>query len=304
MSKPTILCLLFLLLFAPNSARAVKLSHVEAGKATKDFIKKEGIPKLPSGRANKLVALIKRTLAIFKMSRETMGKFRTMPFYYIRQHKKLLSKVNKLKAKRASAQKINKARHELMKLERHYRFYRNYLRKFKTRDWPFCARGNTYFKFKLRDGCTSHAKMFMALANAKGYFQDMRLIVTKRYQDLQSVYATLGTRKEPNKTINGHQMVLAKWKNQWYLINTTSYDKAKKKTEILRNFRWGKVTPKSILHRHLRIPSFQGKGHLLEHLVCVAVGKNRHDDLKAKTWADSMKLATRWSAKKLRVKKP
>ena len=303
MNKPTILCLLFLLLCASNFARARKLNHVEAGKATKDFIKQEGIPKLPSGRANKLVALIKKTPATFKMSRDTMSRFR-FPFYYRQQYKKLFKKVNKLKAKKASAQEINKARLELNKFKRQYRFFKSYLGKFKKRDWPFCAAGNTYFRYKLRDGCTSHAKMFMALANAKGYFQDMRLIVTKRYKDLQLVYSSLGSGKEPPRTINGHQMVLAKWQNQWYLINTTFYDKSKKRTEILRNFRWGKVSPKAIMHRRLRIPSFQGKGHLLDSLVCVAVGKNRYDDLKARTWADSMKLATRWSAKKLKVKKP
>ena len=286
------------------SAQAATKNHVKAGPYTKKFIQTQGIPTLPKGRANKLMALIKRTPATIKMSRDDMKKFRQNPLYYMKQKRKLEKKITKLKKQNASANQIKKASLDLRKLKREYNFFIKYLRHHPPRDYPFCAAGDSYFKFKLRDGCTSHAKMFMALANGKGYFQDMRLIVTKRYQDLQALYSTLGTGKAPPKTINGHQMVLAKWQNKWYLINTTQYDKKTKKTEILRSFRWGKVHPKHILHRHIRIPSLQGQNQMLSHLVCVAVGKNRHDDLNVSSWKDCMKLATRWSAKKLKVKRP
>jgi hypothetical protein len=176
-------------------------------------------------------------------------------------------------------------------VDKEYRAWEEKYSKFDKGDWPFCLSGEEYLKYRITDGCTSFSKLFMTLANELGLYEDMRLLIAKSYKNLKDNLSHLGTDKLPAKTINGHQMVLAKWDGKWHVINETVYKQrieGEGKYEIMSDINSMPITPELILYQKLELPTM-AKNEILHKLVVVGIGRDRYDDLGIHNWEAAMR---------------
>jgi len=130
----------------------------------------------------------------------------------------------------------------------------------------------------------------MTLANELGLYEDMRLLISKSFNNLKDNLEILGTDKLPAKTINGHQMVLAKWDGKWHLINVTVYKRraeGEEKFEIMDKIDSMSITPENILYKKLELPAM-AENQNLSKLVVPGIGKDRYDDLGIHNWEAAM----------------
>jgi hypothetical protein len=275
-------------------------SHVVAGRHTGEFTRGIDLPRSPGEAAKRLVALLHDRAHFTHVDRSHLRAFRR-PFFSLELFRKKLEKeLQALLAKssrtREEEQKIRKLRRAIAALPAEYKAFREKYSNFSSRDWPFCLSGEEYIKLRITDGCTSFSKTFMTLANRLGLYEDMRLVVSKCYEDLKRLRYLLGTGWTPPITINGHQMVLAKWNGKWHLINVTHYRRPKggqgePEYEIFDRVNGRPITPNTLLYQSVRLPGFiDHPPH--DHLVFVAIGGNRYDDLQARNWKNSMRLGT------------
>ena len=130
----------------------------------------------------------------------------------------------------------------------------------------------------------------MTLANELGLYEDMRLLISKSFNNLKDNLEILGTDKLPAKTINGHQMVLAKWDGKWHLINVTVYKRraeGEEKFEIMDKIDSISIAPEDILYQKLELPAL-AENENLSKLVVPGIGKDRYDDLGIHNWEAAM----------------
>lgn len=271
----------------------LKKNHVSAGQHARRLMKGQPAQTNTQDSIKQLVRLLHDTDHFFHLNRKHLRQF-SKPGFSLDAFKNRLSKqIVQLEKKPGDGKKkkeIIKLKRDLAGVDKAYAAYIKAYSRHNTRDWPFCLAGEQYIRLEVIDGCTSFAKTFMTLANAVTLFDDMRLIITKRYEDLKKHIDLLGTGKVPPITINGHQMVLVKDGNQWYLVNETFYREGGKtgieQFEILDEINGVPVDPRTILYKEIKLPTMQGQN--LQRLVSAAVGSDRYDDLGVHTWEQAV----------------
>lgn len=265
-------------------------THVTPGKYTKEFVAGLQIPDSPLEATHKLIETLHDRDLFSHVNREDLAAFSRQKFSLDRYKKRLERKMSQTSNKKEKA----KLEYSIEILDIEYRVWQERYSKFDKRDWPFCLSGEEYVQYRITDGCTSFAKTFMTLANELGLYEDMRILVSKSFENLKENIDLLGTDQLPDKPINGHQMVLAKWDDKWHLINVTIYKpnrKGEEKYEILEEINSMPITPENILYQKLVLPGM-AEDENLNKLVVAAVGKDRDDDLGTHNWPDSMRHGT------------
>lgn len=288
----TIVCACFLIDSHSAVARGEqnwKKNHVAAGQHARDLMKSQPAQTEFQDAVKQIVRLLHDSDHFSHINRKHLRQF-SRPGFSLEAFKNRLSgQIARLENQRGSRREINKLKQDLAGVDKAYAAYTQAYSKHNKRDWPFCLAGEQYITLEVTDGCTSFAKTFITLANAANLFDDVRLIITKRYEDLKEHIDLLGTGKVPSTTINGHQMVLVKDGDKWYLVNVTFYRQGGKtgveQFEILDQIDGVPVDPQTILYREINLPTMQGQN--LHRLVAAAVGRDRYDDLGVHTWEDA-----------------
>lgn len=296
----TIVCACSLIGFHSAVARGEqnwKKNHISPGQHARDLMKSQPAQIQFEDAVKQLVRLLHDSDHFFHINRKHLRQF-SRPGFSLEAFKNMLSKrISRLEYQRGGREnkkEIDKLKRDLAGVDKTYAAYTQAYSKHNKRDWPFCLAGEQYIMLEVIDGCTSVAKTFITLANAANLFDDIRLIITKRYEDLKKHIDILGSGEVPSTTINGHQMVLIKDGDNWYLINVTFYRQGGKtgveQFEILDQINGVPVDPQTILYREIDLPPMQGRG--LQRLVSAAVGKDRYDDLGVHTWEEAMRIGT------------
>ena len=275
-----------------------KKNHVTAGQHARALMKSQPAQMEFQDVIKQLVRLLHDPDHFFHINRNHLRRF-SQPGFSLDRFKNMQSRrIARLEKQRAGGRKkeneINKLKRDLDSADKTYAAYVQAYSKHNRKDWPFCLAGEQYVALEVIDGCTSFAKTFITLANAANLFDDVRLIITKRYEDLKEHAHLLGTGKIPPTTINGHQMVLVKDGDDWYLVNVTFYRQSGKpgveRFEILDQIDGAPIDPRTILYREVNLPTMQRQK--LGRLVAAAVGRDRTDDLGVHTWEQTMRIGT------------
>ncbi len=275
-------------------------SHVLLGKHTKKFMSNINLPTSAMGATKHIITILHNRKLFRKIHAEHLLNF-TQPNY---SYEKALARMErKLEDLETIENRTNEEEEEMKRLKyaievlkAEYRAFKSKYSKFAKRDWKFCLSGDEYIEFRIKDGCTSFSKIFMAIANEKGLYQDMRLVVSACYDDLEENRHLLGTDgSELNQIIDGHQMVLAKWNDKWRLINVTHYRRNQGETdngkyEIIDQINSEPISPEELLYQNVRLPGL-ANSPTHNNLVIVAIGKNRHDYLKVRNHDELMRLS-------------
>ena len=275
-----------------------KKNHVAAGQHARDLMKSQPAQMKFEDAVKQLIRLLHDSDHFVHINREHLRQFSKPGFSLDAFKNKLSGRIARLENQpgdgREKAKKINKLKQDLAGVDKAYAAYIQAYSKHNKKDWPFCLAGEQYIKLEVIDGCTSFAKTFITLANASILFDDVRLIISKRYEGLQEHIDLLGTGKVPPTTINGHQMVLVKDRDAWSLVNVTFHRKGGKtgveQFEILDQIDGIPVDPKTILYKEINLPTMQGQK--LRRLVAAAVGRDRYDDLGVHTWEQAVRKGT------------
>jgi hypothetical protein len=270
-------------------------SHLMHKEAACRLMKKVPISEDPIKAMRDLVRLVHNKKWFTHIHRDHLYVFKKKGFKLERFRRKLQSRLDDLEAianpTREQKREIWKLGREISALSVEWAVFNKAYSKHKSRDWPFCLSGERYVQLGITDGCTSFAKTLITLANAGGLFDDIRLLISKRLEDLDKNRDSLGGKEEPPETLNGHQMVLFKANGKWFLVNETFYKEGPpEKFEIVGHIRGKLITPDNIIHKLVQLPSFKGKS--LGNLVVGGVGRNRYDDLGSWNWAGSMRIGT------------
>jgi hypothetical protein len=292
-----------LLLMGHNPATAKQRlrgthNHVAPGQRARALMNNHPPSKRSEEAIKQIVRLLHDSNNFVHVNREHLRMFAKPNFSLAQFKKKLSNRIAELKAQTGGGKKrnkeINKLTRDLEGADRAYAAYVQGYANHHKRDWPFCLAGEEYVALKVIDGCTSHAKTFITLANASNLFDDVRLLVSKRYEGLKEQKHLLGTGKVPTKTINGHQMVLVRYDDTWHLVNTTFYKSGQQRGveqfEILDKLDGARIDPNALLYKEINLPSMRGQ--TLQRLVVGAVGSDRHDDLNVHRWEDAARIGT------------
>lgn len=274
-----------------------KKNHVSPGQQARDLMKGQPAQIQFEDAVKQIVRLLHDSDHFFHINRKHLREFSKPGFSLDAFKNKLSGQIARLENQRGGREnkkELYTLKRDLAGVDKAYAAYTQAYSKHSKRDWPFCLAGEQYITLEVTDGCTSFAKTFITLANAANLFDDVRIIITKRYEDLKKHIDLLGTGKVPSTTINGHQMVLVKDGDDWYLVNVTFYRQGGKtgveQFEILDKIEGVPVDPKTILYREIKLPTMQGQQ--LQRLVSAAVGKDRYDDLGVHTWEDAVSIGT------------
>lgn len=269
-------------------------SHVLPGQHARDLMNSQPAPSTAQEAIRQLVRLLHDHDHFIHIDRNLIDRFRKPSFSIDSFKDTMQAKIAQLEAQLGGGiekeEKLYELRVNLTTAEAYIQTFSKCTKK----DLPFCCSGEEYVRLKMIDGCTSFAKTFITLANAASpkLFDDVRLLVTKSLEDIKKNINLLGTNTLPTENIDGHQMVLVKDKNVWYLVNVVFYriglNTGVEEFEIFDQIDGKPVDPDTILYKRITLPSEQGDLH---RLVAAAVGKNRNDDLGVHTWEDSTRLA-------------
>jgi hypothetical protein len=264
-----------------------RVTHNAPGKYAKEFAAGLQIPGSPLEATHKLIETLHDRQLFSHINRNDLKAFSRQGFSLQRYKNRLQMQISRAKNKREKA----KLRYSLDVLNTEYRAWKDKYSKFYYRDWPFCLSGEEYIEYRITDGCSSFSKLFMTLANELGLYEDMRLLISKSFNNLKDNLDLLGTDSLPTKPINGHQMVLAKWDGKWHLINETVYRRGiegEERYEIVDNIDSMPITPDNILYKKLELPAL-AENKNLRKLVVAGVGKDRYDDLGIHNWEAAMR---------------
>lgn len=289
----------FIMPLESSASDSQEENHVLPGNSTEALLSEFDVPHTPAEAAKSIVAVLHSRVLFKHIDQKHFLDFASPDFSLENAKAPLEEKLNALKAKENKTNEdknqIRVLQYKLDTLDAEHTVYTERYSQFRRRDWPFCLSGEEYIHYRITDGCTSASKAFMTIANQINLFEDMRLLVTACYVDLQENLEFLGGKTIPKKMINGHQMVLAKWDSKWWLINVTHYHKQGDDPldgdfEILDVLDSQPMSPDKLMHRNLKLPGFVD--HPRHHsLVVVGIGKDRFDDLDFKDWIRLMRLS-------------
>jgi hypothetical protein len=214
--------------------------------------------------------------------------------------KKHVDALNNLRHNRLLTGEEYKKRKELIQTvffdEHNVRVYENLIKgkNMVSKDMAFVVSGSEAITHRVRDGCTTMAHLFIALAKAAG-IDDVRFVVGANVTEYEKACPNMGKSRTKDVEIDGHMMALVKIEDRWALVNCTRYEPYSldedTRYEILYEFEGQAISPDILLGKVLRLPSFQREDFPPAELLIVGVGKNKNDDLDVENHNALMNLS-------------
>jgi hypothetical protein len=180
--------------------------------------------------------------------------------------------------------------------EHNLRVYENLLRhkSVLAQDLAFVVSGSEAIEHRVRDGCTTMAHLFIALAKAAG-IKDIRFIVCANVAEYLEACPQLGKPRNESVEIDGHMMALVKIDDRWALVNCTRFEpyspENETRYEIIYEIDGEKVSPDMLLGKVLKIPSYQIEAFPPCQLLVVGIGQDKDDDLDVENHRALMNLS-------------
>jgi hypothetical protein len=180
--------------------------------------------------------------------------------------------------------------------EHNLRVYENLLRhkNMLAQDLPFVVSGSEAIEYRVRDGCTTMAHLFIVLAKAAG-IKDVRFVVCANVAEYLEACPQLGKPRNESVEIDGHMMALVKIDERWALVNCTRFEPYspdnETRYEIIYEIDGEKVSPDTLLGNVLKIPSFQREAFPSSQLLVVGIGQDKDDDLDVENHRALMNLS-------------
>lgn len=180
--------------------------------------------------------------------------------------------------------------------EHNLRVYENLLRhkSILAQDLAFVVSGSEAIKHRVRDGCTTMAHLFIALAKAAG-IKDVRFVVCANVGEYLEACPQLGKPRNESVEIDGHMMALVKIDERWALVNCTRFEpyspEDETRYEIIYEIDGEKVSPDTLLGKVLKIPSYQIESFPPSQLLVVGIGQDKDDDLNVENHRALMNLS-------------
>lgn len=161
-------------------------------------------------------------------------------------------------------------------------------------DTAFVVSGSEAIQYRVRDGCTTMAHVFIALAKAAG-LKDVRFVVCANVSEFRQACPRTGMSRLADVEIDGHMVALVKIDGQWALVNCTYFEPYSLdediRYEILTSFEGRPINPDELRGKILRLPSFQKDSFPPSELLIVGVGKGPDDDLDVENHVALMNLS-------------
>jgi hypothetical protein len=167
-------------------------------------------------------------------------------------------------------------------------------KKMRPEDTAFVVSGSEAIQYRVRDGCTTMAHVFIALAKAAG-LKDVRFVVCANVSEFRQACPLSNRNRLTNVEIDGHMVALAKIDDQWALVNCTYFEPYSLdedvRYEILTAFEGKPINPGELRGKILRLPSFQKVSFPPSELLIVGVGSDPDDDLDVENHIALMNLS-------------
>jgi uncharacterized protein YnzC (UPF0291/DUF896 family) len=180
--------------------------------------------------------------------------------------------------------------------EHNLRVYENLIKhkNILAQDVAFVVSGSEAIEYGVRDGCTTMAHLFIALAKAAG-MKDVRFIVCANVSEYLEACPQLGKPRDESVEIDGHMMAVVKIDGRWALVNCTHLEpyslEDETHYEIIYEIDGEKVSPETLLGKVLKIPSYQRESFPSSQLLVVGIGQDKDDDLDVENHRALMNLS-------------
>jgi hypothetical protein len=163
-----------------------------------------------------------------------------------------------------------------------------------AQDVAFVVSGSEAIEHRVRDGCTTMAHLFIALAKAAG-IKDVRFVVCANVCEYLEACPQLGKPRNESVEIDGHMVALVKIDERWALVNCTRFEpyspENETRYEIIYEIDGEKVSPDTLLGKVLEIPSYQREDLPPSKLLVVGIGQDKDDDLDVENHRALMNLS-------------
>ena len=176
------------------------------------------------------------------------------------------------------------------------RVFENLLKqkRMKPQDLAFVVSGSEAIEHRVRDGCTTMAHLFIAVAKAAG-LEDVRFVVGANVCEFKEACPQLGKPRIEDVEIDGHMMALVKIDGKWALVNCSRFEPyatdEKFRYEILYELDGEEISPEMLLGRVIRLPGYQRENFPPSELLIVGVGADKDDDLDVENHTALMNLS-------------
>lgn len=167
-------------------------------------------------------------------------------------------------------------------------------KKMRPEDAAFVVSGSEAIQYRIRDGCTTMAHVFIALAKAAG-LKDVRFVVGANVSEFKQACPLSTGKRLTNVEIDGHMIALVKIDGQWALVDCSYFEPysldEEIRYEISTSFEGRPIVPDELRGKVLKLPSFQKEIFPPSELLIVGVGKNPDDDLDVENHMALMNLS-------------
>ncbi len=218
----------------------------------------------------------------------------------LEKKKKRLDELNRQRLERLLTKEEHKERKELIRGiffdEHNIRVYENLIKNknMVAQDMAFVVSGSEAIEHRVRDGCTTMAHLFIALAKAAG-IDDVRFVICANVSEYLQACPQLGLPRNEDVEIDGHMVALVKINKRWALVNCTHFEPYSRteetRYEILYELEGEAISPEMLRGSILRIPSYQREDFPPSELLVVGVGKDKNDDLDVENHKALMNLS-------------
>jgi hypothetical protein len=283
-----------------------KADSLEVTETVEQFVRDHKIMGSDLQIVHKIIEVTHDDFLFIKIDRPELKKWIRDPALIEDYKKSLVSKksrleqLNRLRSEKILSDDEHKERKILLKQiffeEHNIRAYQNLIRhkNMVAQDLAFVVSGSEAIEHRIRDGCTTMAHLFIALAKAAG-LQDVRFVIGANVSEFKKACPQLGKPRKKDVEIDGHMLALAKIDGQWALVNCThleAYSTDEKfRYEILYELDGQTISPEMLRGRVLRLPSYQREDFPPSELLIVGVGTDKNDDLDVENHKALMNLS-------------
>lgn len=286
-----ILLLLFPLTLVGEGYRA---DSIEVTETVKQFVKDHRISGSDIEIVHKIIEITHDDFLFIRIDREGIKKWIRNPALLNDFRLELESKQRRLKelnrrwlGKILTKEELQERKtllEEIFFAEHNVQVYDNLLRykNMEAQDLAFVVSGSEAIEHRIRDGCTTMAHLFIALAKAAG-LEDVRFVVGSNVSEIKKACPQRGKPRIEDVEIDGHMMALVKIDGRWALVNCTGIEPYSTdhdiRYEIFYELDDEAVSPEMLRERVVRLPRYQRKDFPWSELLIVGVGADKDDDL-------------------------
>jgi hypothetical protein len=307
--------LIFILIFSFPLfifGQGYQADSIKVTETVRQFVKKYKICGSDKEIVHKIIEITHDNFLFIKIDRQELKKWIRNPALFrdykeeVELKKRCLKQLNQNRLKRVLTDDEYKERKALLKEiffeEHNIKVYENLIqnKNMLAQDMAFVVSGSEAIKHHIRDGCTTMAHLFIALAKAAG-LEDIRFVVGANVREFKKACPALGKPRKENVEIDGHMMALVNIDGKWALVNCThleSYSKDENiRYEILYELDGEALSPEMIKGRVVNLPSYQRENFPPSELLIVGVGTDKNDDLDVENHRALMNLSVSGSPK-------